>query len=235
MPRATKPEPGNPSRLRALFVRSLPALFLLCVGLVLVGPQLKKIVDHYIAIGGYVDERRIELTLAPLFTLEVQHWHDDILRWADEYGIDPNLVATIIQIESCGDPNALSSAGAQGLMQVMPQHFDGSEDPLHPDTNAQRGLQILTECLYSPYNTQQDVGMAFACYNGGPSVFVNAWDYWPQQSRDYYIWGTNIYEDAKLDAEQSELLDQWLLSGGESLCASARQSLGMEGTPAGQG
>jgi soluble lytic murein transglycosylase-like protein len=231
MPANRSSETRVDHRLRDLFVRSLPALILLCGALVLAGPQLKRVVEHYIAISAYVDERRIETTLAPLFTVEVAHWHDDIVRWAAEYGLDPNLVATIIQIESCGDPAAISSAGAQGLMQVMPQYFSTTDNPLDPNTNIRRGLDILTECLYSPYNTQRDIGMAFACYNGGPSVFVGAWERWPQQSRDYYIWGTNIYEDAKNNAAQSDTLDQWLLYGGDTLCANARQSLGLVVAP----
>jgi soluble lytic murein transglycosylase-like protein len=225
-----KQQTKDSDSLRDLFIRSLPALLVLCVVLVMFGPNLQNVVQHYINVGGYVDERRIEVSgdaIADLFTPEVDYWRDDIARWAQLYGVDPNLVATIIQIESCGDPDALSVAGAQGLMQVMPQHFSNDENPLDPDTNAQRGLGVLTECLYSTYNPERDVGLAFACYNGGPSVFVRAWNAWPQQSRDYYIWGTNIYSDAQNNFTSSETLDQWLLAGGESLCVAARQDLGL--------
>ena len=38
--------------------------------------------------------------------------------------LDPDIIATIIQIESCGNPAARSTAGAQGLFQVMPFHFE---------------------------------------------------------------------------------------------------------------
>src|ERR1051326_70323 len=54
-------------------------------------------------------------TLSPVFTPEVQHWATPIMNWAAPYKLDPNLVATVMQIESCGAPHAVSSSGAQGL------------------------------------------------------------------------------------------------------------------------
>jgi soluble lytic murein transglycosylase-like protein len=230
---AKNPEspPTSKERLQKLFIRWLPAWLILLGLLTIILPNLQNLAEHFQTVGGYTDERRIEGSIAPLFTAEVDHWKDSIVRWAYAYNLDPNLVATVIQIESCGDPGVASPAGAQGLMQVMPQHFDASENPLDPDTNAMRGLGVLVDCLYSPYNTQFDVGLAFACYNGGPSVLVNAWDDWPQQARDYYIWGTGIYSDAQANLDSSETLARWLLAGGESLCMGARQRLNLMPTP----
>ncbi|MEW5941929.1 MAG: transglycosylase SLT domain-containing protein, partial [Chloroflexota bacterium] len=74
--------------------------------------------------------------LSPIFTPEVQHWGNQILAWSADFGLDPNLAATVLQIESCGDPRALSRSGAMGLFQVMPFHFYSTDDPYHPDTNA---------------------------------------------------------------------------------------------------
>lgn len=221
-------------RVREIFVRWFPAWVLLFIVLAIIVQNFPNLIDYYRGLGGFTDEHRVEsgntATIAPLFTSEIDHWAEDIVRWAQLYGLDPNLVATIIQIESCGDPGVASPAGAQGLMQVMPQHFQPGENPLDPDTNANRGLSVLSECLYSPYNPQADVGLAFACYNGGPSVFVTVWDYWPQQARDYYIWGTGIYADALTASAASDTLDQWLAAGGSSLCVGARQQLGLSVT-----
>ncbi|NIS82480.1 MAG: hypothetical protein GTO14_20255, partial [Anaerolineales bacterium] len=44
------------------------------------------------------------LKLSKAFTPEVLYWSADILTWAAEYELNPNLVATVIQIESCGHP-----------------------------------------------------------------------------------------------------------------------------------
>ncbi len=225
---------SHPERLRRLLIRTFPAWVILCGMLVLSAPNVRNFVEHLIAVGGYIDEgapRAVTGSIAPLFTPEVDHWQADIFRWARESSVDPNLLATVIQIESCGDPNAVSSAGAQGLMQVMPFHFAAGENPLDPETNVARGVGVLTECLFSAYNPQIDVGLALACYNGGPSVFVNALADWHPQAQWYYRWGSGIYQDAAAGLASSATLDAWLQAGGDALCAAARRSLGLTGTP----
>ena len=48
---------------------------------------------------------------------EVRRWTD---YWAAEYGVERELVYAVIEAESGGDPKAISSAGAAGVMQLMP-------------------------------------------------------------------------------------------------------------------
>src|SRR3954469_21604260 len=78
-----------------------------------------------------------------VFTPEVQYWSPKIMEWSKQYNIDPNILATVMQIESCGDWQAGSGAGAQGLFQLMPDHFQDGEDMHDPDTNAKRGIEYL--------------------------------------------------------------------------------------------
>ncbi len=52
----------------------------------------------------------IEGGISPVFSPQVQHWAPQIVAWSAQYGLDPDIVATIMQIESCGDPQAGSSA-----------------------------------------------------------------------------------------------------------------------------
>lgn len=157
-------------------------------------------------------------TIAPLFTPEVQYWSDDIERWSTANGIDPNLMATIMQIESCGHPTVASHAGAQGLFQVMPFHFDDGENMLDPNTNAQRSANFIREC--SGY-ANGDAGLIMACYNGGPSVVRRNFNTWPNETQRYYIWGLGIYYDAVVFSETSQTLNEWLRAGGQSLCTRA--------------
>jgi hypothetical protein len=160
--------------------------------------------------------------LAPLFTPEIDHWGDEIVAWATQMGLDPNLVATVMQIESCGDPRALSSAGAIGLFQVMPYHFETGENPYLPNTNAQRGLGYLKQSLASANGNYR---LAFAGYNGGIGVIPKAETSWAAETIRYVYWGSGIYGDALQGASSSARLDEWLSSGGASLCeqAHARQ------------
>ena len=163
-------------------------------------------------------------TLSPIFTPEVQHWQGQIMVWAAQYQLDPNLVATIIQIESCGDPMAVSSAGAQGLFQVMPFHFTEGEEMLNPNTNAQRGLTYFVERLQQ---TGGDTGRAFAGYNGGQLAAAGSWADWAPETQRYYHWSTGIYGEATAGLSQSPTLQSWLEAGGSSLCRQAAGRLGL--------
>src|SRR5262249_33117787 len=140
-----------------------------------------------------------------------QFWKDDIIRWATANGLDPNLVATVMQIESCGDPKALSSAGAAGLFQVMPFHFQPGENAQDPDTNALRGLGYLKSGLDL---ANGDAGLALAGYNGGHSVISKGWMSWANETRRYYRWGSGMFHDAATGSSESLTLADWLAAGG---------------------
>ena len=163
-----------------------------------------------------------EVELAQFFAPAVQFWSDEINHWAAQYEVDPYLLATVMQIESCGHPKAISNAGAQGLFQVMPFHFEAGEDMLDPATNAKRGASFLNYCAGAADGV---VGLTLACYNGGPSVINLARDRWSNETQKYYRWGVGIYSDAIANAARSETFDQWLRAGGERLCASALREL----------
>ncbi len=163
--------------------------------------------------------------IAPIFTREVQHWAPQIVAWAAEFGIDPNMAATVMQIESCGDPNAVSGSGAQGLFQVMPFHFSAGENMQDPDTNAQRGMAYLAQGMQL---TGGDTGLTFAGYNGGHGTAAKGWAAWPNETQRYYTWSTGIYQDAVAGSASSETLNQWLAAGGAGLCQQAAARLGLQ-------
>jgi len=163
-------------------------------------------------------------TLSPIFTREVQYWRDDIVRWANASSLEPNLVAAIMQIESCGNPRATSSAGAMGLFQVMPFHFQFGENPYSPDTNALRGLNYLSRSLQT---SQGDTRLALAGYNGGIGIIPLAEWTWPAQTKRYVQYGAPIYEDAVTGLSQSKHLQEWYLKYGVNLCNQAAQRLGL--------
>lgn len=157
-------------------------------------------------------------TVSAVFTPEVRYWASKIEEWAKTYDLDPNLIATVMQIESCGDPTVGSNAGAQGLFQVMPFHFANGEDMLDVDTNAARGLAYLKGALKL---TNGDVGLALVGYNGGYGA-INGTRY--AETQRYYYWGSGIYAEATSGATQSPTLQEWLDAGGSSLCTRASRS-----------
>jgi soluble lytic murein transglycosylase-like protein len=162
--------------------------------------------------------------ISQIFTPEIQYWNSSISRWASASNLDPNLVAVVMQIESCGNPSARSGAGAMGLFQVMPYHFEAADDPYDPDTNAARGLGYLKRSLTTSNN---NVRLALAGYNGGISVIsIGEW-FWAAETSRYVYWGSGIYEDTLTSAAQSARLKEWLNAGGTSLCNQAKQKLGI--------
>ncbi len=163
-------------------------------------------------------------SIAALFSPEIQHWAPQIVAWSAEFGLDPDITATIMQIESCGDPNAVSSAGAQGLFQVMPFHFTAGEEMQNPDTNAFRGLKFYATMLQ---HTGGDVFLSFAGYNGGYRASDNPYDTWPNETQRYFYWAKGIYDDAKAGKASSERLAEWMAAGGSGLCRQASARLGL--------
>jgi soluble lytic murein transglycosylase-like protein len=97
-------------------------------------------------------------------------------------GIDPILVLSLIKQESAFDPNANSSVGALGLMQLMPQtalETDPSVEIsqlLDPDTNIRIGTRYLKSLLDKYHG---NIPQALGAYNAGPT----AMDRWVRQAK----------------------------------------------------
>lgn len=94
-------------------------------------------------------------------------------RAAAQYGRDPNLVLAIMAVESDFNPQAISSVGAVGLMQVMPHWkrvLSIQGDLTNPEVNISTGLQILG--FY--FEMYRDPEMVLTAYNRGPGPVDNA-------------------------------------------------------------
>jgi len=163
-------------------------------------------------------------SLSPIFTPEIQYWADAITRWAAASGLDPNLAAVVMQIESCGNPRATSRAGAMGLFQVMPYHFSAGENPYAPDTNALRGLGYLKRSLDAAGGNAR---LALAGYNGGIGVISRGEWAWAAETVRYVKYGFPIYEDARRGVTSSAAVNEWYGHYGAGLCRQAAQRLGL--------
>lgn len=74
----------------------------------------------------------------------VDRWNALFAEASAATGVPVPVLKAIASIESGGRPTAVSPAGAMGIMQIMPFHFDlNVEDPFDPRTNIMRGAEIL--------------------------------------------------------------------------------------------
>lgn len=94
---------------------------------------------------------------------------DMIQKAAAKYGIDPKLLSAVAETESNYRPDAVSSAGAVGVMQLMPDTAAslGVSDPYDAQQNIDGGAKYLKELLG---DFGGDVREAVAAYNAGPQA-----------------------------------------------------------------
>jgi soluble lytic murein transglycosylase-like protein len=85
---------------------------------------------------------------------------------SEKYGVNPSLVKAVIHAESGYNPNAVSSKGASGLMQLMPGTAQSLKvaDRFNPKDNVEGGVKYLRFLLDT---FRGDVSLAVAAYNAG--------------------------------------------------------------------
>jgi hypothetical protein len=105
---------------------------------------------------------------------------------ANRYRIPQPLIYAVIQVESNFDPNAVSKAGAQGLMQLMPGTAAemGITDAFDPAQNVMGGSQYLSKLLAM---FKGDRKLALAAYNAGPGNVKKYGDVPPFKETQRYI------------------------------------------------
>jgi len=126
----------------------------------------------------YVDQQgRIHFTNVPttnqyrLYREEGQPYRLETLitHFAQKFKLDRSLVKAVIKAESDFDPQVVSSKGAQGLMQLMPETARevGVNNPFDPSESIYGGSFYLRKMLDS---FDQNLDYALAAYNAGPGA-----------------------------------------------------------------
>ncbi len=99
--------------------------------------------------------------------VNAEKYRDVITQAAQTYNLPEKLIAAVIKQESNFNPNVVSSAGASGLMQLMPTtaKYLGVTDREDPEQNIMGGAKYLRQMLDQFDN---DISTALAAYNAGP-------------------------------------------------------------------
>jgi hypothetical protein len=95
--------------------------------------------------------------------------HEMLVKAGGEHNLDVDLLASLVKAESGGNEHAVSSAGAQGLMQLMPGTASdlGVKDSFEPAQNVRGGTTYLDELLNRYHD---NLALALAAYNAGPEA-----------------------------------------------------------------
>ena len=121
--------------------------------------------------------------------------NDNIQTASSKYHVDSDLIRAVIKQESSFNPYSISSSGAQGLMQLMPETADalGVEDPWDVAQNIDAGTRYLRDQL-STFNG--DLRLSLAAYNAGPNNVLKYNGVPPYaETRDYIQKVLTYYKD----------------------------------------
>jgi Transglycosylase SLT domain len=119
----------------------------------------------------------------------------EVEQLAHRHGVHPGLVSALMAVESDFDPTAVSSKGAQGLMQLMPliAKYYRVYNPFDPQQNIEGGVRYLSDMLRLFDN---QLPLALAAYNGGEGL-VRKYGGVPPFLESYVNKVLTVYEQAR--------------------------------------
>jgi soluble lytic murein transglycosylase-like protein len=159
----------------------------------------------------------------------VAYWWPEITEAANNHNVEPELLAIIVTVESCGNPEAGSGVGATGLTQVMPSTGRGiaqgrgitnhtDNKLLDPKYNLDFGAYYLSQQMKAFGNVLDAAG----AYNGGPGAmqnFLKGSGALADETESYRTWVGGMYNDRHFDS--SSTFKRWYDVGGSVLCKNA--------------
>jgi len=162
----------------------------------------------------------------------VTRWLPEITGAATAHGIDPELVAIVMLVESGGGDDATSRSGATSLMQVMPATGAGiaaergieKYDLYDPATSIDFGAHYLAQQMAAfgkvdDPDWQASVELAAAAYNGGPGSVIRG--RLSSETIRYRRWMGGFWRERHDSA--SPTFEEWKVAGGSRLIQNAEE------------
>jgi hypothetical protein len=135
------------------------------------------------------------------------YYHSLIEKIADQHQVDPALIKAMVKAESSYNPQALSMAGAMGLMQLMPATAEelGVANGFDPEENLLGGIKYYKRLLK---RYAGDVDLALAAYNAGMGS-VDLFNGIPpfKETRQYIQRVKTYYDEYKTKADAPDADD----------------------------
>ena len=185
-----------------ILVRNIAFLVVLLMSLFVVIPPADADIYRYVDASGRVHftdtptHGRYDMYLKEEAPVKASNrsYLDIIRRHATSYQLEEALVKAVIKVESDYQPRVVSRKGAQGLMQLIPQTAKDLKvsNPFDPYENIRGGSEYLRMML-DLFNN--DVELALAAYNSGPSTVKRYGGIPPYDETQKYVKKVKLYLD----------------------------------------
>lgn len=149
-------------------------------------------------------------------------YEQEVANASAQYGVDANLIQAVIAQESSGNVNATSSAGAMGLMQLMPSTFasmDVGTNAYDAQTNINAGTKYLSQLLSQAGG---DVETALASYYAGSG---NVAKYGKEKYASYYNGVLSKYSSGDSSSSIADSIIAGATMGAVDLTTSSNDTL----------
>ena len=124
---------------------------------------------------------------------EAQYIYKNVVHYSNEFDFDPVLVFSVMKTESNFRHSTVSSAGAKGLMQLMPFNFE----EFGVDNSIQGNIKGGTIHLKRDYDKTKDITKTLVCYNAGCAKLKNNQWLKIKETTNYIAKIDNIYREIK--------------------------------------
>jgi len=170
----------------------------------------KKMQSQYLQKNSYYDNFEVAIPKG-----SVSPYDSEFKAVADIVGYDWRLLAAIARNESKFNPNAVSSAGALGVMQIMPrtgQKFGLNDSTFFvPHENIRAGAQLLAnldKMFHFINNKEERIKFVLAAYNAGQGHIFDAIALAKKYGANHEIWQDNVEKYLLLKSEREYYNDE---------------------------